>query len=48
MQITHERSFGHCVPRLYNHLPFERRTIDDLSTFKKKLKTHLYEKTYEL
>ena len=39
-QITQKRSFGHCAPRLHNQLPFELRTIDDMSTFKKKLKTY--------
>ena len=35
MQMFIERSFWHCTPRLYNQLPFELRTIDELSTFKK-------------
>ena len=35
-QITQKRSFGHGAPRLYNQLPYELRTIVDLSTFKKK------------
>ena len=46
-----ERSFGHCAvcaPRLYNQIPFELRTIKDLSTFKKKLKTFLLEKANDL
>ena len=47
-QITQERSFTHCAPSLYNHLPFELRTIDDLSNFKKKLKIYLFERAYDL
>ena len=38
-KITIERSFCHCVPSLYNQMPFELCTIEDLSTCKKKLKT---------
>ena len=48
MQITIERSFSHCAPRLYNQLPFELRAIDNMSTFKKKLKTYFFEKAYDL
>ena len=44
-QITQERAFAYCAPRLYNQLTFElRRKFDDLSTFKKILKTYLFEK----
>ena len=47
-QITQERAFGHCAPRLYNQLPYELRNIDDLSTFKKKLKTYLFGRAYDM
>ena len=43
-QITIEHSFYHCAPSSYNQLPFEPRTIDNLSTFKKKLKIYFFEK----
>ena len=47
-QITQERSFGHCAPRLYNQLPYELRIIDDLSIFKKKLKTYYFGRAYDM
>ena len=47
-QITAERSFSHCASRLYNQLPFELRTIDNLSTFKKKRKTYNFQKPYDM
>ena len=47
-QITQERSIGHCAPRLYNQLSYEMRTIDDLSTFKKKLKTYYFGRPYDM
>ena len=43
-QFTMERSYCHCVPRLCNKLPFLQRTIDNLSNFKKKLKTYFFSK----
>ena len=48
MPITREHCFGHCAPFLYKQIPFELRTIDDLSIFKTKLKTNLFEKAYDL
>ena len=45
-QIITERSFCHCAPRLYSQLPFELRTIDILSTLKKK--PFFFEKAYDL
>ena len=48
MAITQKCSFCHYAPRLYNMLLFELRKIDDLSTFKKKLKTFYFEKAYDL
>ena len=47
-QVTQERYFDHCAPRLYNQLPYELRTIDDLSTFKKKLKTYYFGRAYDM
>ena len=47
-QITLKRSLGHSAPRLYNLLPFELRTIDELDTFKKNLKTYFFENAYDL
>ena len=42
-QNTIERSYLHCAPCLYNKLSFELRAIDDLPTFKNKLKTNFFE-----
>ena len=47
-QITQERSFGHCAPRFYNQLPYELRTTDDLSSYKKKLKTYCCGRAYDM
>ena len=48
MQLIIKRAFCHCTPRLYNQLPLEQRTFDDLSTFKKKLKIYLFNRAYDL
>ena len=40
------RSFGASAPRLWNELPNSLRAIDDLSLFKSKLKTHLFNQAY--
>ena len=44
MAIT--RSFTNYVPLIYIQLPYEYRTIDELSTFKKKLNTYSFKKAY--
>ena len=41
-----ERSFMCMAPRLWNDLPFELRSITELSVFKRSLKTHLFRKAY--
>ena len=43
-QFTIKRYFSHCAPCIYNQLSHELRTIDDLTTFKKKLKAYFFEK----
>ena len=40
------RRFGVAAPRLWNALPITLRSMQDLSKFKKGLKTHLYSKEY--
>ena len=34
--------------RIYNQLPFQLRTIDDLSNFENKLKTYFSKKEYDM
>ena len=38
-----DRAFAIIAPRLWNKLPKKLRAIDSLTTFKKELKTHLFE-----
>ena len=42
-----ERAFNYCAPRLYNKVPLEIRNLPNIVTFKKKLKTFLFEKCYD-
>ena len=41
-----DRSFYCCSPHLWNNLPTDIRLCNNLSTFKRMLKTHLFEKAY--
>ena len=43
-----KRSFSYSGPSIYNSLPRNLRNIEDLRTFKKKLKTHLFTSAYDL
>ena len=43
-----ERAFSYCAPRLYNKLPGEIKNQPNIMTFKKKLKTFLFNKCYDL
>ena len=43
-----ERAFKYNAPRLFNKLPLEIRTSPNIEQFKKKLKTHLFKKSYDL
>ena len=43
-----ERAYSYCAPRLFNKLPQEIRNLQNLMQFKKKLKTHLFERCYNL
>ena len=43
-----ERTFKYCAPRLYNKLPNEMKTIPDIVIYKRKLKSYLFEKAYDL
>ena len=40
------RSFSVCAPRLWNSLPLEVRKCHSTDTFKRKLKTHLFNSSY--
>ena len=40
------RAFAVSAPELWNSLPVSIRSCDTLSSFKSKLKTHLFKKTY--
>ena len=42
-----DRTFRYAAPRLYNSLPFDVKESQNASVFKKKLKTHLFEKCYD-
>ena len=42
------RSFRYNAPRLYNNLPVDIKKLDNVETFKKKLKTHFFRKAYNL
>ena len=41
-----ERSFCYCGPSVWNQLPYQLRTLTDIVLFKKRLKTHLFEKVF--
>lgn len=43
-----DRTFENCAPRLYNMLPVKLKDITELASFKKGLKTFLFEKCYDL
>ena len=43
-----ERAFNYSAPRLFNKLPMEIRNSPNIVQFKKKLKTFLFEKCYDL
>ena len=47
-QVSVNRSFAHCAPRLYNELPHCLRIISTTVSFKKQLKTYLFRKAYDL
>ena len=42
------RSFSYVGPTLWNDLPDHLRTVHDVETFKKKLKTYLFKKSFDL
>ena len=42
------RSFKYCAPHLYNTLPKTIRQLDNIETFKKKLKTYIFSETFDL
>ena len=42
-----DRAFTYAAPELWNKLPDKLRHIDKLSTFKKHLKTQLFEQAYK-
>ena len=42
------RSFSYMGPTLWNDLPDHLRTVHDAETFKKKLKTYLFKKSFGL
>jgi hypothetical protein len=49
--VTHgrnfvDRSFAFSAPRLYNALPYDIRNESTVESFKKKLKTHMFELSY--
>ena len=43
-----KRAFNYSAPDIYNSLPNDLKAIADLKLFKKKLKTHLFSKFYDL
>ena len=45
---TGDRAFAVAAPVLWNALPPSLRAIDNITAFKKQLKTHLFRKAYFL
>ena len=43
-----DRSFMLAAPKLWNELPRDLRLVDNISSFKKQLKTHLFKLAYSL
>ena len=43
-----DRAFSSCAPRLWNSLPDELRDTTELSSFKRHLKTHLFNLSFDL
>ena len=41
-----ERGLKYCGPIVWNHLPYELRTLSDVNCFKNKLKTYLFKKAF--
>ena len=41
-----ERAFYNCAPKLWNALPLQLRLCNNVTTFKKSLKTHLFKEAY--
>ena len=46
LQTAGYRSFGVAAPRIWNQLPDRIRSMDNLTTFKRELKTHLFKSAY--
>ena len=42
-----ERSFRYAAPNVWNSLPFELRSCNSLTIFKRKLKTHFFKIAFE-
>jgi hypothetical protein len=43
-----DRSFAHAAPQLWNSLPLNVRNCDNISVFKKRLKTFLFSKAFNI
>jgi hypothetical protein len=41
-----DRAFAHAAPQLWNSLPLDVRNCENISAFKKRLKTFLFNKAY--
>ena len=41
-----DRAFAHAAPQLWNYLPLDVRNCENISVFKKRLKTFLFNKAY--
>ena len=41
------RSFNFCAPDLYNTLPKTIRPLDNIETFKKQLKTYIFNESFD-
>ena len=42
-----ESAFSHCGPRIWNKLPYQLRSLSDIESFKKELKTHYFNIAFE-
>ena len=45
-KMNGDRAFAVAAPLLWNALPASLRAIDNITSFKKKLRTHLFRKAY--
>ena len=45
--VVGDKTFRYAAPRLFNGLPLDVKDSQSVSVFKKKLKTHIFDKCYD-